>query len=119
MKPIQEVLFKARSATDSIRNSYNQEMLLRDPRTLFHYYIRLVHEYDVRKITRDDVLFLITDTQWYPVVGYNSDVEVIVFLASEVRMPRLGDDPDGEISDDRWDRFVKVLKRQAQFYHTD
>jgi hypothetical protein len=119
MKPIQEVLFRARSATDSIRNSYNQEMLLRDPRTLFHYYIRLVHEYDVRKITRDDVLFLITDTFWYPVVGYNSDVEVVVVLAAEVRMPKLGDDAEAEVSDDRWDRFVRVLKRQAQFYHTD
>lgn len=119
MKPQTDVLSKAKSATQEIRDKYNQEMLMRDPRTLFHYYIRLVHEYDVRKITRDDVLFLITDTAWYPVVGYNSDLEVIVILASEVRMPKLGDDAEAEVSDDRWERFVGVLKRQAQFYHTD
>ena len=119
MGTIEESSLGAKSSTDAIRASYNQEMLMRDPRTLFHYYIRLVHEHDARNITRDQVMLLIGDTYRYPVVGYNSDLEVIVVLALEIQIPRVTQNQDSNISDERWDRFVRVLKKQALFYHTD
>lgn len=114
MDPIDRNFNRAIKLTQSIRDSYDKDVLYSDPKTLIDYYAKLVDLNRKGKINESETAFLITDTVWFEAVSYNPDVEVLVVLASELEL--MGSPRVSPRAKDHWEKLTRLIRFQHKNY---
>lgn len=107
MDPIDRRFNRAIKLSKSLRDSFDKDALYSDPTTLISYYKGLVELAQSKVISELEASFLITDTIWYKIVSYNSDVEAIVVEASQLdscESPKVS-----RVAQQRWDKLVRLV----------
>jgi hypothetical protein len=103
--------------TQSIRDRYELNDLTNNPGTLISYYAEIVNAQRKSIITEREAAFLIADTVYYKVVSVNSDVEVVVVVASEIEKM----ETDGVCRNLRkhWENLARFIHYQNEVYQSD
>ena len=112
--PIDRNFNRAIKLTQSIRDSYDKDVLYSDPKTLISYYQKLIDACLKGIIDQRESAFLIADTVWFKAVSYNPDVEVIVVLATELEQ---SDSPlVSPKAYQRWENLVHIIGHHYKAY---